>query len=80
MNHATHHATTAPDVYIPDRVERIDGVWWLTVRCNPNTEDPTAFPRVLRYGGRLHERTGFNSDSGIIGYREASADAIALPA
>ena len=74
------NATTVSDVYIPDRVERIDGTWWLTVRYDPTAEDPTAFPRVLRYADRLHERTGFNSDTGIIGYREVAAHALAVPA
>lgn len=68
--------------YVPDIVWQnpYDRTWWLIFRGPIGADTYQRYqelPELLKHGERLYHRISFNSDSGLINYKEVSSKEIA---
>jgi hypothetical protein len=73
------------DYLVPESAWEIDGHKGLTFRIAMDVngyytyDSVRTMPKVVEYDGRIYARTGWNSDTGEVYYKETSTDKLALP-
>ena len=65
-------ATAIPNVFIPSAARIIDGVHWLMFHNEGTFDAFKAMPNGLLYEGREYGKTGWNSDTHSVHYKEKS--------
>lgn len=64
------NATAIPNAFIPSAAQVIDGVHWLMFHNEGTFEAYKAMPNGLLYEGRKYGKTGWNSDTHTVHYKE----------
>ena len=73
------NTATPVNAMVPILDYRFDGQRWLHFAYSAADPDPWTWPDVVRCDGVLFQRTGFNSDSMQVYYRETAPKALAYP-
>lgn len=77
----------AVEALVPCRREKVEGLEYLAFRMDRDERGYYSweiverdFPKVLRCESRVYGRTGWNSDSGTVHYRELYPNEVCIPA
>lgn len=66
------NATPILNAFIPSAVQVLDGKHWMMFHNEGTFEAYKAMPNALEYEGRKYGKTGWNSDTHTVHYKEMS--------
>jgi hypothetical protein len=69
----------AVQAILPEAIQTIDGVQWFYIRNGGTFDEYQALPKVVLLDGKYFIKTGFNSDTFTVHYKNVPKSSLAFP-